>query len=229
MAPDALMDGRNGLTHRTSQDMAAELQSLSDEELARQSQAGSLVAFEQLVYRYEGRVHSFAAHLCRNATDAREITQDTFVKAFQSIGQFDSRRVFAPWLFTIARHQSIDRHRAATRFVEAPIPDEADDADPSELTARREEGHNLWRLARERLNDNQFQALWLHYAEDMEAAQIARVLGKTRVHVKVILFRARRILARALNPGRPQAGPAGSATPALAAVATRPSALPPAR
>jgi RNA polymerase sigma-70 factor (ECF subfamily) len=209
--------------------VAAELQSLSDEELARQSQAGSLVAFEQLVYRYEGRIQAFAAQFCRNATDAREITQDTFVKAFRSIGQFDSRRAFAPWLFTIARHQCIDRHRAATRFVEAPTPDEADDADPSELTARREEGQNLWRLARERLSENQFQALWLHYAEDMEASQIARVMGKTRVHVKVLLFRARRILARSLNPGRPEASLTGSVTPALVAVAARQPALPPSR
>ncbi len=209
--------------------MAAELQSLSDEELARQSQGGSLAAFEQLVYRYEGRVHAFADRLCGNATDAREITQDTFVKAFQNIGQFDSRRVFAAWLFTIARHLCIDRHRAAPCFSEAPVPDPADDADPSELTARREESQNLWRLARQRLSENQFQALWLHYAEDMEAAQIARVLGKTRVHVKVILFRARRILARALNPGRPQASRAGSVTPALAAVAARQPTLPPSR
>jgi RNA polymerase sigma-70 factor (ECF subfamily) len=203
------------------------IQSPSDEELARQSQAGSLAAFEQLVYRYEARVLAFAVRLCGNATDAREVTQDTFVKAFQNIEQFDSRRVFAAWLFTIARHLCIDRHRAAPRFAGDSVPDLADDADPSELAARREEGRNLWRLARERLSDLQFQALWLHYAEDMETAQIARVLGKTRVHVKVLLFRARRILARDLNHARPQANPPGNITPALAAVAAPQSTLPP--
>jgi RNA polymerase sigma-70 factor (ECF subfamily) len=209
--------------------MAAELQSLSDEELARQSQAGSLVAFEQLVYRYEDRVHAFAAQFCRNATDSREVTQDTFVKAFQSLEQFDSRRVFAAWLFTIARRKCIDRHRAAPRFAGTVLPEETDEADPSELTARHEEGRNLWRLARERLSENQFQALWLHYAEDMHTAQIAQVLGKTRVHVKVLLFRARQILARNMKSGRTEAIPAGSMRPMLAAVASRQSTLPPAR
>ena len=93
--------------------MASDFQSFTDEELARQTQAGSLVAFEELVYRYEGRIYGFVANCCRNGTDAREVTQDTFVRAFQAIGQFDLQRGFAPWLFTIARRKCIDHHRAA--------------------------------------------------------------------------------------------------------------------
>ena len=144
--------------------MAQELSSVSDEELARQTQAGSLAAFERLVYRYEKRVRAFISQFCRNATDARELTQDTFVKAFQKMDQFDSRRSFAAWLFTIARRKCIDRHRAAPAVADDPMPDQPDDIDPSKLIARREEEQNLWRLARERLGKNQFQALWLHYS-----------------------------------------------------------------
>ena len=59
------------------------------------------------------------------------------------------------------------------------------------------------------LPEGQFQALWLRYAEDMRVAQIARVLGKTQTHVKVLLFRARRKLAVELESVPPQ--------PALAA------------
>jgi RNA polymerase sigma-70 factor (ECF subfamily) len=195
----------------------------SDEELARQTQAGSLIAFEQLVYRYENRIHAFVAQFCRNATDAREVTQDTFVKAFQNIGQFDTRRVFAAWLFTIARRKCIDRHRAAPPVEDAPIPDLPDDDDPSELTARREDGQNLWQLARRCLGDTQFQALWLFYAEDMDVIRIAQALGKTRVHIKVMLFRARQILGRELksNPPLSQSTPAADMSPTLAALAGR--------
>src|SRR3954447_8656578 len=75
--------------------------SVSDSELAQRTHAGSLVAFEELVYRYENQIYSFIVNLCRNGTDALEITQETFVKAFQSIEQFDSQQPFAPWLFTI--------------------------------------------------------------------------------------------------------------------------------
>ena len=209
--------------------MAQEPPSVSDEELARQTQAGSLDAFEQLVYRYEGRVHAFVAQFCRNATDARELTQDTFVNSFQKIDQFDPRRNFAAWLFTIARHKCIDHHRAMPPVADDCVPDLPDDADPSELTARREEGQNLWRLARERLGENQFRALWLHYAEDMDVARIAQVLGKTRVHIKVMLFRARQNLGRELTPGltQPQTFPSAGMNAALAAFSNRPSTVPP--
>ena len=180
--------------------MAPELSTDSDAELARQSQAGSALAFEQLVYRYEHRVHAFTRQFCRNATDAREVTQDTFVKASQSMTQFDARREFAPWLFTIARRKCIDRHRAAPPSADAPMPELTDENHPGELLARREDGEQIWQLARRCLTENQFQALWLRYAEDLDMAQIAQVLGKTQIHVKVLLFRARQILGRRLNP-----------------------------
>jgi RNA polymerase sigma-70 factor (ECF subfamily) len=185
-----------------------ELSTVSDEELASRSKTGSLEAFEQLVLRYERRVFAFVSQFCNNPADAQEVTQDTFVKACQRIAQFDSRRTFAPWLFTIARRNCIDRHRKIPPPSEPEMPEPVDDTNPSELMAKREEGQNLWRLARERLGQTQFEALWLHYAEDMDVAQIAQVLGKTRVHVKVLLFRARQVLARTI--GAPASGPARS-------------------
>ncbi len=180
--------------------MAPELSTDSDAELARQTQAGSAIAFEQLVYRYEHRVHAFARQFCRNATDAREVTQDTFVKASQSMAQFDARREFAPWLFTIARRKCIDRHRAAPPPLDSTLPEMVDENHPGELLARREDQQQLWQLARRCLTENQYQALWLWYAEDMNVTQIAQVLGKTTVHIKVLMFRARQNLGSRLNP-----------------------------
>jgi RNA polymerase sigma-70 factor (ECF subfamily) len=189
----------------------------SDAELARQTQAGSPAALEELVHRYEHRVYAFVSQFCRNATDAREITQDTFVQAAQRIAQFDPRREFAPWLFTIARHKWIDRQRAAPPPAGAPPPEIAEELHPGELLAQAEDRQQLWRLARARLTENQFQALWLHYAEDLAVPHVARVLGKTRVHVKVLLFRARQTLGRHLNPAR---------TPAQALPASKPPLTP---
>jgi len=182
-----------------------ELQSVSDEELARQSQAGSLAAFEQLVARFQSRVYAFAANWRRNDADARDITQDTFIRAFQAIAQFDSRRTFAPWLFAIARRKCLDCSRHQPPAADAP-PEQPDFDDPAELLARQEDGRNLWRLARRHLPHAQFQALWLRYAEDMRPAEIARSLGKTQLAVRVLLFRARQTLAAKLDrPGRPAA------------------------
>jgi len=172
----------------------------SDAELARQTQAGSLTAFEQLVYRYEHRVYAFVSQFCPTATDAREVTQEAFVKASQSMAQFDARREFAPWLFTIARRKWIDRQRAAPPPADAPLPESVDEIHPGELLAQQEDRQQLWHLARQSLTENQFQALWLRYAEDMDVPQIAQVLGKTRVHIKVLLFRARQTLGQQLHP-----------------------------
>lgn len=182
--------------------MAQELSTESDAELARQTQAGSCDAFEQLVWRYEHRVHAFVAQFCRNAADAREITQDTFVKVSQSMKQFDVQREFAPWLFTIARRKCIDRHRTASPVAEDPLPERTDENDPAELLARHEDRQQLWQFACRCLPENQYQALWLRYVEDMDVAQIAQVLGKTRMYVKVLLFRARQILGCKLNPSQ---------------------------
>jgi RNA polymerase sigma-70 factor, ECF subfamily len=205
--------------------VATEFQSASDEELARQTQAGSLSAFEELVYRYERRIYAFVTHCCRNGVDAREVTQETFVRAFQAIAQFDPRRGFASWLFTIARRKAIDHHRATRPTAsDELILELADNDDPSELLARREDQQNLWRLAHESLSEAQFQVLWLRYAEEMSVAEIARVVSKTQTHVKVILFRARETLGRGLKPAR---SPAGLSRPAVGlAAAELEAALP---
>jgi RNA polymerase sigma-70 factor, ECF subfamily len=176
-----------------------ELETLSEAELARQSQAGSLEAFEQLVYRYEHRVYAFVFQFRRSRADASEVTQETFVRAFQAIAQFDPRHAFGPWLFTIARRKCIDHYRAAPAAAAELSVEPEDPDDPATLLARREEYDELWRVARNRLPDVQFQALWLRYVEEMDVAQVARVLRKSRTHVKVLLFRARQLLGRELE------------------------------
>jgi RNA polymerase sigma-70 factor (ECF subfamily) len=171
---------------------------IADEELARQTRAGSLVAFEELVRRYGPRIYSFIAQTCRNRNDAAEITQDSFVRAFQGISRYDPSRKFAPWLFTLARHATVDHFRRKPQVGQEPPTEEIDYNDPSELVARREDSLQLWRLARRHLPEIQFQVLWLHYAEDMSVAKVAQVLRKTRIHIKVLLYRARRALAQEL-------------------------------
>jgi RNA polymerase sigma-70 factor (ECF subfamily) len=180
-----------------------EFQNLADEELARQTQAGSLAAFEELVYRYEKRIYGFIVFSCPNPADAQELTQDTFVKAFQAIAQFNSGYEFAPWLFTIARRKCVDRHRQAQPPNEELSPELVAADNPAELIARAEERQDLWALVRRLLPTIQFQALWLKYVEEMDLAQIARSLNRSQTHIKVILFRARRALGRALEPNRP--------------------------
>jgi RNA polymerase sigma-70 factor (ECF subfamily) len=191
--------------------MADDLEKLSDEELARETQAGSLVAFEELVYRYEHRIYAFVFQYCHNDADARDVTQDSFVRAYQAIGRFVPRGTFGSWLFTIARRKCIDHYRTTLRTTtDEAVPEMPDHDDPSVMLSREEERQHLWALARKCLREPQFQALWLRYAEGMSVEGVARVLRKTQTHVKVLLFRARESLRRELKaaqkpdvPGKP--------------------------
>lgn len=162
----------------------------------REACEGSWQAFEALVHRYERRVYGFVLQYCPHHHDALEITQDTFLRAFQALGTFDTRQRFGPWLFTVARHKCVDFHRRRPPGSEE-LPDDLpawEDAPDAGLTQRDDAGA-LWTRVRRVLPLAQFEAVWLHYAEDMDVAEVARVLGKTRTHVKVLLFRARRRLA----------------------------------
>jgi RNA polymerase sigma factor (sigma-70 family) len=201
--------------------MHAGPQADADEELARQAQAGALSSFEELVHRYEARIYRFVANGCRNGGDAQEVTQETFVSAYLNLRQFDVRRSFATWLFTIARRKGIDRHRANRPVAEGRTAELLEEEDPATLLARREAGEDLWHLARSTLPESQFQALWLRYAEDLSVRDIARVLRKTRTHVKVLLYRGRARLGRELEQRR--AGEPSVTRPALIANAKSPA------
>jgi RNA polymerase sigma-70 factor, ECF subfamily len=166
--------------------------------LARQAQAGSLASFEALVRRYELRIHRFVAGRCRNSSDAEEVTQDVFVAAYRGLPQFDARRAFVTWLFTIARRKCIDQFRTQRSVPGGVMPEAADANDPATLLEQREAEADLWQLARRVLPPTQYDCLWLRHAEVMDLAEVARVMRRTRTHVKVLLFRARLRLEREL-------------------------------
>src|SRR4051812_41125579 len=73
-------------------------------EMLRAAARGDTDAFEQLVHRYHRRVLNFLYQMTRQRQDAEDLTQHTFVKAFQHIHRIDCDRPIINWLLTIARH-----------------------------------------------------------------------------------------------------------------------------
>lgn len=178
---------------------------ITDQELARHARDGSASSFEHLVYRYEDRVFRFLLKCARSEDDARELTQITFVTAFQSLHQYDPALAFAPWLFTIARRKFID-HCRRNRFDSNVIPEGCDHDDPSAILQKTEHHHGVWTWARRSLSGEQFQALWFFYQEQLTVKEIARALDRSVISVKVMLFRAKKTLARTaveLEPNMP--------------------------
>jgi RNA polymerase sigma-70 factor, ECF subfamily len=175
--------------------LAEEVQHVSDEQLARSAQSGDWASFDELVRRYEARIYRFVLSCGGGEANARDVTQETFVSAYQHLDKFDPARSLATWLFTIARRKCIDQSRRVLPVCVEVLPEQPDLDDPSVLVQRREAREDIWRLARRALPELWFQVVWLHYAEEMPVREIALVVRRTQPHVKVLLFRARRSLA----------------------------------
>ena len=173
----------------------------TDEELAARAQDGEAEAFSLLVTRYTNRLYNFLRRRALNDADAEDLTQDTFLRAWTKIGTYKRGMRFSTWLYTIGTHLGATRARARRLPMAGSIVVEP--AAPSDGRAARADGPDelavrMWRAAEEILPDEQRSAVWLRYAEDLGVAEIARVLGKSRVNVRVMLFRARRALVAEL-------------------------------
>src|SRR5438105_12549536 len=74
----------------------------SDAEVIQRCRRGEIELFSLLVERYQDRIYNLAFRLLDHAEDARDVAQETFVRAYSALARFDPDRPFAPWLFRIA-------------------------------------------------------------------------------------------------------------------------------
>ena len=170
------------------------------EALARRAQAGDDSGFATLVERLQRPLYRFLAVRTGSAADAEELTQEALLAAWESLARYDAGRPFLPWLYTIARRVAADhRRRCACRPSEPLVGDpESGELDPHASSVQSEHRENLWQLATRVLDDEQRSALWLRYVDGLPPGEIGEVLGRGAGSVRVLLFRARRRLARHL-------------------------------
>ena len=178
----------------------------SDEALVAECQQGSLRAFELLVKRYQPRIYRFMEKQFNSREDAEDLTQRTFVQAYQSLNRFNSKYRFSPWLFTIARRQGIDflrqkgtRQRHVEKLSSEPAP--AFVPDPADLLEQQENVEEIWRWIWTKLDRRAGEVLWLRIQEELDVSEIAQVMNLSRSHVKVILHRSRKSLLQQLSQG----------------------------
>jgi len=105
---------------------------VGDAALARAAAKGDRRAFGQLVDLHKRAVHGLCFRLLRDAEEARDAAQESFVRAWSAMSTFDSAQPFAPWVLRIARNHSLDVLRRR-----APIAQRLElDADPEDGAAR---------------------------------------------------------------------------------------------
>jgi len=188
----------------------------TDEELAREARAGSRRSFEELACRYRRRLFVYLRPRLASAEDAEDMVQDTFLKIYRNIGAYDPAFRFSTWLYTSASRLAIDAFRKGAGRKQVSLDGDFDVPDPSAGPESRPGETGLWDAARG-LGGDRYRALWLRYGEDMTVDEIAAVLGRTKLAVRVLLHRARTSLVGRLGPalGRATGPMAGTARPAV--------------
>ena len=183
-----------------------------DAELVQRSQRGETTAFEELVTRYRERVYGLAYGLARNEHDAQDLCQETFIRAWRSIGRFRGQSSVYTWLYRITTNLTIDMIRRKSRATMVEF-DDGVGRDPErdrrgvELVggtlpseeAQRTDLRTAIDHALEQLTPDHRTVILLKDFEGMEYKEIAKVVGCSPGTVMSRLFYARRHLQRLLK------------------------------
>lgn len=176
-----------------------------DSVLIAASQKGDQAAFAELVRRYQRAVYRVAYALTRNPSDADDLAQETFVRAWGAIGRFELGQPLHPWLARIATNQaySLFRHRkrrpetSIEPLVEAGMQWGTDD-DPADHLETNERSARLCACF-EQLSQEHQAVLALRAVQDLSYEQIAEALGVPNGTVMSRLSRARAELKRLMQ------------------------------
>jgi RNA polymerase sigma-70 factor (ECF subfamily) len=189
------------------------LSRIDDSLLVREAQRGNRAAFEELVRHYDQQVLRLAMHLTGSDTEAQDIYQEAFLKAYKSIGNFRFECSFYTWIYRIVTNLCLDHLRKRTvRKEDAPVatdssgesydvldrvPDARSGANPERDLMRRELGGQISR-ALQRLTPRERMVFELKHYHGLKLRTVGEVLNTTEETAKNTLFRATQKLRGAL-------------------------------
>jgi RNA polymerase sigma-70 factor (ECF subfamily) len=174
------------------------------------ARAGECDAFRLLVERHSRKVFRLAYRLTGNETDAEDVVQETFLRAYRSLNQFDERAVFTSWLYRIATNYALDLLRA--RAARPSVSLSAGDADEgaAEWLASNTPGPDRAAFstqlqakisaAMDGLTPHERTAFTLRHFEGHTIEEIGSVLKLGANATKQVVFRAVQKMRRALEP-----------------------------
>ncbi len=177
------------------------VEAMSDAELIELILKGNQEIFSVLVERYKDAVQNLAYRMLGNATEAEDITQETFVRAYTQLATYKPAHKFSTWLLSIASHLAIDQLRRR-RFLALPLEDVpflewiVDVGISPEQSALQGEQQDEIQHYLQRLPSKYRAVILLRYWYDFSYDEIATALKLTPPLVKARLHRARELLAR---------------------------------
>ncbi len=175
----------------------------TDRELVLRIRQGELEDYGELVRRYQSSVFNVCYRLLGERRDAEDMTQDTFIRAYQRLHTFDASRPFGPWIRRVAANLTLNHLKRKTT-PQVPLDEERDrqyqspSANPETTYVRREQAAII-REAILSLPPHYRAVIELRHFQDMDYQQMAETLNLPLNTVKSHLFRARKLLAQALS------------------------------
>lgn len=175
-----------------------------DVTLVRRALAGDQSAFASLVDKYKDSVFNVAYRMLSNPTEAEDVAQETFVRAYTQLRTYKDSHRFSTWLLSIASHLSIDQLRRR-RFLALPLENVpflewiADLGQGPEDMALATEASDEMQQVLSTLPAKYRAVLVLRYWHDLSYEEIAEALHLTAPLVKARLHRARELVARTLR------------------------------
>lgn len=177
--------------------------------IVRKVLAGDVNAFEQLVIENQKSVYNLALKIMKNESDALDVSQDVFLKAYTNLENFRGDSRFSVWLYRLAYNACIDASRKSKTGMNVSLTVQDEDSESAELdladtkplpeeeTERRETQREV-QAAIQELPEEQRRIIVMREFSDMAYEDIASTLGISVGTVKSRLSRARKNLAKIL-------------------------------
>ena len=183
----------------------------SDLELVKRAQRGERGAFDLLVLRYQHKVVKLVARLLRDPTEAEDVAQEAFVKAYRALASFRGDSAFYTWLYRIAvntarnamasrQRRPLDYEADLSETEQSAVASRMSHSDTPEATALSDEIHATVNRAVAELPEDLRTAIILREIEGLSYEEIAAAMDCPVGTVRSRIFRAREAIDRNLKP-----------------------------
>jgi RNA polymerase sigma-70 factor (ECF subfamily) len=184
----------------------ARLEGWTDQRVIEQIRAGDTALYEIIMRRYNQRLYRVARAILRDDSEAEDVMQDAYVRAYQHLDQFAGHSSFATWLTRIAIHEALRRLPKRRRMMQMEETDFGGEGsmsivetspDPEQRASAGELGRLLEETVLE-LPDQYRSVIMLRDVEEMSTAETAEALELTEQNVKVRLHRGHAMMRERL-------------------------------
>jgi RNA polymerase sigma factor (sigma-70 family) len=163
---------------------------------------GDLAPYTLIVDKYKHMAYTIALRILSNVEDAQDAAQESFIKAYQQIHQFEGKSKFSTWLYTIVYRTAISKlkeNKIETIFISNSIHENCSKDHTILEQLQMEDEQRYIKQAIQRLPKVEALLITLFYMNENTVREISAITGLSLTNIKIKLFRARKKLERELQ------------------------------